>query len=164
LAFINSWGITATAIHVGNNTRYVYSLDANNWGQAAQLGGGSVASIGLPTAGSNGATTPTVGVSGPTVSVANSLDLALMQFAPSISAQANESAFASSTDFSQSGSNKDLLLLDEALANLGVSHTFEHDDALLSLSSDSQTESHDELSDLSLAAVFDNDTDWRNAI
>jgi hypothetical protein len=72
--------------------------------------------------------------------------------------------FTAATNVSNSSSNANLLLLDLAIADFGGPSGSQSDDSLLSVPDDGQPQTQEQLSDLALAAAFDNETDWRNAI
>jgi hypothetical protein len=121
----------------------------------------------------NAAAPSSSGASGSTVAAATSVTSTpaqsvsqplLVPFAEIASMRTSTSVIPATTTVAASTSNDSLLLLDQALAAFDSSGGgSQSDDDLLSSPDDSQPEAQ-QLSDLALAAAFDNETDWRNAI
>jgi hypothetical protein len=86
-----------------------------------------------------------------------------LQVPANATSQAKSIAFTTMANVTDMTSDAGLLLLDQAVADFGNGSDGEHDD-LATIVADSQSDVRHELSDLALTAVFDNETDWRNAI
>jgi hypothetical protein len=151
------WGLDPTDVLAGKKTHIPVALDANNWG--TQSGGSGIASSGLST------TTPAVATDGAALATSSIPVFPSLQLTASVDTQTAAAVFASPVVLSSSASDAKLLLLDQALADLGGANAGDQGqiDPAAYIACD-RTENDRELSDLALAAAFDNDTDWRSAI
>jgi hypothetical protein len=136
------------------------TVNGPNGPQIQYVVGGPAAA---PPAGSGGASTVADSVASSTIPSAVSQQVGL-PFVLNASQPTKLAMFTAATNVSNSSSNANLLLLDLAIADFGGPSGSQSDDSLLSVPDDGQPQTQEQLSDLALAAAFDNETDWRNAI
>jgi hypothetical protein len=157
IAYMRSLGLNPVVVKVGNAYHIGLGAAAGDAALAVSpsSGSGSTSNLASNPAGS---TAPAVAAS----PVSPALGLVVPQIGTSFSPPATAD-LATPAPGAAATSKANLLLLDQALTDLGAPKVDQPDD-LESLVSDAQSDSQVQASDLALAAVFDNDTDWRNAL
>jgi hypothetical protein len=151
LAYIRRLGLTPTVVQVGNSYHIGVGISASDLASSLSE---------VPAPASTGAAAELVGVG---TEIRATLDWAIPTFgAENLSRSATGSVIPAARTAAIS-SNANLLLLDQVLEHFGAPRSESSDEYKLA-SSDNDYSSQEQLGDLALAAVFDNETDWRNTI
>jgi hypothetical protein len=152
---MRSLGLDPTIIKVGNSYHIGVTVPDNNSTPSSGSGGSSVVAASFGTS-----------ANGVSSTVSPAVEAAITDFAVDLGQPLTHDAIAGAANVSAASSSDKLLLLDQALADIGAANSSSSSDASLvrSASSDIGADQSPELSDLALAAAFDNETDWRSAI